>query len=88
MNFSIAKYHCKPRFIFVKFHLTFVVVFRSAFFKGQVEQVTFDRRLWKPRTMNVSIGVGREGITIFRESKTVECHLLLSIKESLIKCLF
>ena len=48
--------------------------FRAAFFKGQVEQVSHDRRLWKPRTMNVSIGIGREGITIFRESNTVSIH--------------
>ena len=52
-------------------------MFRSAFFKGQVEQQSRDHHPWKSRDMNVAISIGREGITIFKEHKTVSFDPLI-----------
>jgi len=82
-NFQLASERTDEPKKFFRMFLEFcwtLPFYGAAFFKGQVEQVSHDRRLWKPRTMNVSIGIGREGITIFRESNT-EILINLSYNE-------
>ncbi|XP_065066430.1 putative FERM domain-containing protein FRMD8P1 isoform X2 [Rhopilema esculentum] len=55
--------------IFLEFCWT-LPFYGAAFFKGQVEPVSHDHQIWKSRSMNISIGIGRGGITIFRENKS------------------
>ena len=42
-----------------------------------MEQQSRDHHPWKSRDMNVAISIGREGITIFKEHKTVSFHPLI-----------